>query len=207
MSVLNIPFYKNTKDNLHCVQACLKSVLKYYFPHKNYSFQYLDKVTYHRKNKWTWDFGMMLFLARLNFKVIYIADFDFYKFATLGEKYLIKIWSKDVYETQKKFSDFKQEQKLSRLVIKNRKIKLIKKNPTIDDINSLYKKEYLLLVSINPYSLDRVKGYASHLVVITNLTSRMITFHDPGLPPRPNRRVLNKNFEKAMDGTLIAIKK
>jgi hypothetical protein len=149
----------------------------------------------------------MLFLACLNFKVIYIADFDFYKFATLGEKYLAKIWSKDVYETQKKFSDFKQEQKLSRLVIKNRKIKLIKKNPTIDDINSLYKKGYLLLVSINPYSLDRLKGYASHLVVITNLTSKMITFHDPGLPPRPNRRVFNKNFEKAMDGTLTAIKK
>jgi len=35
----------------------------------------------------------------------------------------------------------------------------------------------------------------------------MITFHDPGLPPRPNRRALHKNFEKAMDGTLTAIKK
>jgi hypothetical protein len=205
--MFKIPFYKNTKDNLHCVQACLKSVLKYYFSDQTYSFKYLDKVTHHQKNKWTWDIAMMLFLVRLNFEVIYMADFDFYKFAVLGEKYLRNLWSHKVYETQKRFSDFKQEQKLAKLLIKNKKVKLIKKYPNIKDLKLLYNKEYIILVSINPYRLEKEKGYASHLVIVTNLTKKTITFHDPGLPPHPNRKILIKTFSKALEGTVIGIKK
>ena len=62
--MLKIPFYKNTKDSLHCFQACLRSVLKFYFPKKDYSFEYLDRITVHKKGKGTWVSAALLFLAK-----------------------------------------------------------------------------------------------------------------------------------------------
>jgi len=204
--MLSIPFYPNTKDNLHCSQACLKMILKYLFPNRNYSFSYLDKVTYHQKGKWTWDSALLIFLSSLGLEVIYIADFDFSKFAKFGEDYLKRIWDKKTFEIQKKYSNLSQERLLARQLIGNKKIKLIKKYPSLRDFKNLFKRGYLLLAAINPYALSKEDNYASHLVVILDITKKTIVFHDPGLPPIKNRRVFLKNFKRVLDGTLIGIR-
>lgn len=101
--MIDIPFYPNLKDDTHCVQACLKSVLKFYFPKRNYSFRYLDRVTAHKRGKWTWDSAALMFLAQIGFEVIEIADFNTRKFAQKGEDFLRSVWPRDVFETQKNF--------------------------------------------------------------------------------------------------------
>ena len=100
-------------------------ILKYLFPNRNYSFSYLDKVTYHQKGKWTWDSAMLIFLSSLGLEVIYIADFDFSKFAKFGEDYLKRIWDKETFEIQKKYSNLSQERLLARQLIDNKKIKVV----------------------------------------------------------------------------------
>ena len=208
-----IPFYKNTKDNTHCFQACLKSILKFYFPQKNYSFSYLDKVTAHKKGKWTWASAGLIFLAKTGLKVINIENFSYKKFAKLGEKYLKDIWPDEIFQTQKKFSNIKKEQIFAKKLLKEKKIQLEERYATLKDIRNLFKKKYILLCNINPYILKNKKGYSSHSVLITDITKNTIRFHDPGLPPFKNRKVSLKKFLKAMrypskeSASIIAVKK
>ena len=210
---LDIPFYKNTKDDLRCVQAALRSVLKYILPSKNYSFSYLDLVTAHKKDKWTWDGAMLLFLARLGFDVVYITKFDYKKFAHSGEKYLRSLWTDEIYKTQKQHSDFVQEQKFAKLLIKNRKIHLLHRQAIWNDVRRLWSERYLLMISVNACILDSLRGYSSHMVTITGITKQFVYFHDPGNPPIPNRKVSVKKFWKAAsypNGTsadIIALRK
>jgi len=210
---MTIPFYNNTKDDTHCVQACLKSVLKFYFPQKDYSFNYLDKVTAHKKGKWTWNSAFLLFLANKDFEVINIEDFNYKKFSKYGESFLKKNWTEEMFLVQKKFSDLKNEQKLAGKLVQNKKVILKMKPAMLHDIRLLFKKGYILLSVVNPYVLERRKGYASHLVVIISLGEKTITFHDPGLPPLKNRKTSLKLFLKAMrypskeSANLIAVKK
>ena len=195
--MLSIPFYSNTKDGLHCVQACLKSVLKFYFPNKNYSFQYLDKVTAHKKGMYTWDYAMLLFLTRKGFDIVYIVDHNLKEFSKKGERYLESIWTDEVFQDQKKYSNFKQEQRLVALLVKNRKINISERSAKFSDFTSLFKKDYILMVAANSLSLGDIKGYSPHMVLVTNITKNFIYFHDPGNPPFPNRKTSIKKFWQA----------
>ncbi len=210
---MKITFFKNTSDNLHCTQAVLKSVLKYYFPAKNFSFPYLDKVTNHFKGKYTVDSSTLLFLSELGFEVVYIINYNYPEFAKRGDKYLKEAFTSEVYKIQKKYTDTKKEQVFAKKFLENKEIKFLKRGATLNDLKSYYKKNYTLLVSYNPYIIRKEKGYASHLVVITKLTKNYITFHDSGLPPEPNKKVALKLFIQAMQypgrqsSKLIAIRK
>ncbi|MBI3671376.1 hypothetical protein HY249_01115 [Candidatus Azambacteria bacterium] len=211
--MLDIPFYSNLKDDTHCFQACLKMLLKHYFPNENSSFKYLDKVTFHKKNKWTWNSGALLFLSNMGFSVINIENFDYKQFVEFGEKYLRMIWTDEVFDTQKQYSDFKQERKLAKKLIKNKSIKLKRRWTNMGEVEDLFKKHYLIMISVNPYILKKMNGYAYHLVVITDIDKKYITFHDPGLPSLKNKKVLKTLFLKAMQypykesAALIAVKK
>ena len=206
-----IKFFPNTRDNTHCVQACLKSVLKYYFPRERYNFEYLDKVSCHQKGKWTWDTSWMVFMARLGFDIVYISSFDYKKFSKEGIPYLEKIWSKEIYDTQRKFSNFEIEQHNASKLLKNKKVRFLKRPSTINDLRRFFKKGYMLLCPINPNVLEGRKGYSSHLVLVTDLRKNMVTFHDPGLPPVENNTASTRKFLIAMgyptknDTTLIAV--
>lgn len=210
--MLKIPFYSNLKDDTHCFQACLKMVLKFFFPNRKYSFKYLDKVTFHKKNKWTWNNASLLFLSKIGFSVINIENFDYKQFFKFGEKYLKMIWTKEVFDVQKKYSDFNQEKKLAGKLIKDKSIKHYRRWATFKDLENLFKKQYLLMVPINPFILEKKSGYASHLILITDIKKKYIIFHDPGLPPLINKKVSKKIFLKAMtypykeSAALIAIK-
>ncbi len=210
--MLSIPFYKNLKDNSHCFQSCLKMLLKYYFPKKQYSFSYLDKKTSHKKNKWTWNSAPLLFLEKLGFTTINIENFDYKQFAQFGDEYLKMLFTEEIFKEQKKYSDLKKERLLAKKLIKNKKINLQRRYAQFNELAKLFKKKYLLLVPINAMVLDKKNGYSSHIVLITDINKKQIIFHDPGLPPYKNRIVTTQSFKKAMQypykeaASIIAIK-
>ena len=207
-----IPFYSNLKDNNHCLQACLKMVLKYYFPNKNYSFGKLDKMTMHVKGMWTWQSASLLALAEIGFEVINIENLDYKKFAKNGDKYLKKIWTEEVFSIQNKYSDLKQEQKIAGKMVESEKIKLVNRDVNFSDLENYFKKDYLVLVSVNPCVFENKKCYWSHIVLVTDINEKWVTFHDTGLPAIKNRKISRKKFEKAMtkprkpDTNLIALR-
>jgi hypothetical protein len=46
---IEMPFYPNTKDNTHCCQAALRSILKKIYPRKNFSYKKLKKYLINQK--------------------------------------------------------------------------------------------------------------------------------------------------------------
>ncbi len=207
-----IPFYKNLKDNNHCLQACLKMVLHYYLPNKNYSFKELDKISKHKKNKWTWQGSSLLFLSKLGFDVVNIENLDYKKFAVKGDDYLKKIWSDEVFETQNKYSDLKQEKEVAKQMVNSDKINLLNRDANINDVDNYFNKDYLVLVSVNPCVFENKKCYWSHIVLVTDINDNWVTFHDVGLPAIENRKISRAKFEKAMtkpwkeDTNVVALK-
>lgn len=210
---MKIPFYPNTKDDFHCVQAVLKMALKYYFPDEKWSFKKLDDVTFHKRGKFTWKNAMMLFLAEKGVEVVYITDFNFRKFADKGKPFLKINWPEKVFEVQDKYSDLNKEQKLTAKILKEKRIKLVTRPALLGDIRKLLKDGYLLMANINPSVLDGKDDYWSHFVLITDAKKDYILFHDPGLPPISERRAHISLFMKAMgfpkrrDATIMAVKK
>jgi len=195
-----IRLHKNLKDNLHCFQACLKMVLGYF--EDNYSFKQLDKISGFKKDKWTWSTKTLLYLSK-HYKVIDISGFDFKRFAQDGQEYLKWYYSPDVYKKQNKYSDFNQEQKLTKKLIKT-KVKIIKKDPRVNDIKKY--KNYLAVVYINDRILKGLRGYNNHSVVVTEISDKYVYFNDPGLPARKNK-AKKSLFNRAINDEVILIKK
>lgn len=209
----NIPFYANTSDDMHCVQAALMMLLKYFYPGKTFTFEELDSLTRHRSGMFTWLGDMLLELSKMGFEIISIENLDYAKFAQEGKGYLSSVWSEEVFSTQNQYSDLDHEQSTAQKVITDPNIKLIQKEIEIGDIEKYFLEGYFLLVSLNPLVLQGKEGYWSHLVVVTNITEDAVYIHDPGLPPLENRRVPKTIFTKAVtkpgkeDTNLVAIKK
>lgn len=208
---LNIPFFESP-DNNHCLQACLKMVLKHLMPEKEFSYSDLNKISKHIPDKWTWQGASLLYLTDLCFQVVNIENLNYKLFAKKGGEYLKTIWAPEVFEAQSKFSDLEQEQIIAQKLIINEKIKLINKDISLDDIINLINNDYIVMVSINPYVIRKEKGYSSHMVVINGIDDNHMVWHDPGPSGEKNKRTTISLFEKAItkpakeDGNIIGIK-
>lgn len=206
----HIPFYENLKDDTHCVQAALKMVLGFFDPERVYTFAELNEITAHEEGKWTWQYAMSDWLGKNGFVVVAIEDFDTNAFVDDGEGYLEKHWTPEVYEIQKHYSNFSAEKTFAERALKNKNVTLTSRPATIDDVLDYFSQGYVVMVSINPNILNDGEGYASHVVVVTNIDEEHITFHDPGLPPIAFREVSITDFKSAMGAStasVIAIKK
>lgn len=144
--------------------------------------------------------------------MVNIENFDYKQFAKFGDRYLKMIWPEEVFDAQKQYSDLIQERKLTKRVIKDKSIKLYRRGTNMEELKKFFNNNYLVMVTINPLVLTKQKGYSSHIVLITGIDNKYITFHDPGLPPLENRKVGIGLFKKAMEypakecASLIAIR-
>lgn len=192
-----VPFYANTKDNTHCYQAALRSVLGYFLPSKKYTFRELDKFTAKRKGKWTWPTQALLNFKKMGFNVKRKSTFDYAKFSKQGGEYLIEKYGEEKGNAQIKNSDIKQEMRLAKKYVENfgNKIQL----PKLSELKTLLKRGYLIGVNVNYYPLYNKKGYAGHFVVIFDIDDKYVYLHDSGLPPNSNAKIPRKNFIKAWE--------
>lgn len=203
MVIYNVPFYPNTKDDTHCVQACFKSILKY-FLNKNFSFKELDKLTKKAKGKGTWFFPMYLELSKIGFDVREIYEFDYVKYLSEGKNYLYKNFPKVKVEWYLKNSNLLDVKDYIRSALKV--IKHENRKASLTDFERLFSDGYLVVSDINYFALQRKPGYASHAVVIYGFDRDNFYLHDPGLPPRKSLKVRKKLFQKAGGDNLSAFK-
>lgn len=69
MYMKNVPFFANTPDDTHCVQASFRIILKYFLPERDFSYDQLDKMSRYRLGKSTWWPPMLLELQKLDLEV------------------------------------------------------------------------------------------------------------------------------------------
>lgn len=188
-------FYPNKSDDLHCSQAVIRMILKHFLPEKKFSWDEIDKLTGFKKGLWTWDLKSSIELAKMGFNVYDKALFDYERFSKEKGQYLIERYGKEVGEAQIKNSDILSETKRIREYLK-----LVKTDNTIAtlrDIKRLLKDGYLVVCNVNSRVLANKKGYVGHFVLVFDVGDNKILLHDPGLPPKPNRKVPVSIFQKA----------
>lgn len=190
-----VPFYGNTPDDTHCFQAVIRMVLKYYFPAKDYSWKKLDKITAKAAGLGTWPMAGFLWLIEKGLEIKLFAIFDYQEFVDKGEQYLLEFYGKQVGKAQIENSNISQERKFAREFLT--KAKIGKRLPTIEDIKSFLKKDYLVCCNINSKLLNNETGYSGHFILIFGFADKHLYLHDPGLPPLENRKITFAQFEKA----------
>ena len=163
---------------MHCVQACMQMLLHHY-AREVPSFAELDKITGHAgPGKLTWLTQALLWLETQGFRVVLVENLDYVQFAKYGESYLKKIWDKETFSIQKKYSDLKMEKGAagrlirSGIITKDRRMSLA-------DVRRMHGQGYFTMLSINPHVLNGFDGYGSHLVVIRGFGTRTVQLLDP----------------------------
>jgi hypothetical protein len=190
-----VPFYGNTPDGIHCFEASLQSVLKYFLPDRNFSMAEIEQITGKTEGLWTWPQPSLLWLHHHGFEVIQIEIFDYQRFINEGEQYLIEEYGERAGQEQISHSDITKERQICKAFLEE--IEVTKSLPDIDDLKAYLDKGYLLICSINSRALNEREGYVGHAVVVIGYTEQSLFLHDPGLPPQENREVPFALFEKA----------
>jgi hypothetical protein len=207
----DVPFYANTGDGTHCVQACLMTMLKYFLPEKDYTYEEMDEFTYKQKGKGTWWFPFVLKLKKMGLQVVDVSAFDLAEFYKSGEKYLrathrveVADWileKSNLLEVKKYITEF-----LEKVDFRNR-------TATLEELKELLNDGWLVGIDLNSRALNEKEGYSSHMVIIFSFENGIFTLHDPGLPPKANRKVSEKLLTKAWEyggkenKSLIAVRK
>lgn len=195
MVKLDVPFYPNTPDDTHCFQAALKSILKYFLPDREFTWEGLDKLSAKKEGLWTWPMSALLNLKKMGFDVVNMEDWDYKAFTQKGGEYLVEKYGKEIAEKQIKNSDTAQERKFAKEFVKV--FGEQKSLPKVEDIKRLLKRGYLVICNLNSLTLAGKRGYVGHFVVVIGFGDSNLYLHDPGLPPKENRKVSNKRFMKA----------
>src|SRR5581483_3299184 len=191
----DVPFFANTADGTHCVQACFRSMLKYFVPERDFSWTELDKLTHKLPRKGTWWFQMVLQFKKLGLKTKFIEYFDYERYWKEGNDYISGIFSPEVAEYHLHRSNLPDVKHLIPEFLRQTGFK--PRPATIEDIDKLLANGWLMAIDINSRTLNNRSGYSGHAVVVYKKEGQNYLIHDPGLPPNPSRKVTRKKLLEA----------
>lgn len=192
---MKIPFFPNTGDGTHCLQAVLMMALGYFFPDRKYTYEELDRISGKLPGKWTWPTRAMLWCFKEGLEVGLIEEFDYKDFADRGGEYLIERFGKEVGEAQIANSDIKSELEVARQFAKIAPLEY--RVPEIDDIKKLLKEDSVVIVNLNAAALYNVDGYSGHFVVVCDVKKDSVILNDPGIPAKAGVSVTFERFNAA----------
>lgn len=160
-----------------------------------FSWKKLEKMTAKKKGLWTWEMQGLINLKKMGFEIINLSDFDHGEFSRRGSKYLIERWGEKIAGISIKHSDISQERRIAKKFVKifGKKTTI----PKISNVKKLLRKGYLIICNVNSKILNNQKGYSGHFVLVFGFDKNNLYLHDPGLPPRKNRKVSMMRFVKA----------
>ncbi len=190
-----VPFFRNLPDNMHCFQACLKMVLKYFLPTQDFSWAELDGITGKEKDCWTWPFVGLAWLTHKGFEVINIDMFCIQSFIERGEKYILDFYGQEVGNEQIKYSNIALERE--RAVQFAKVVRTELRLPQYADIMAYLNEGFLIIVNVNAEALNKEDGYTGHFIVITGFEEDRLFYHNPGLPGALNNQIRWTDFDRA----------
>jgi len=192
----SVPFYSNTPDDTHCVQAAFRSILKYFLPDRDFSWAELEEMSAKVPDMSTWPAQMLLNLNKMGFEITLMEGFDANQFIKNGEAYLKKEFGQEAAEWQIANSDIKQERRLYQDLLDS-DVTYENLVPELSDIKRYLDQDYLVKVTLNSKRLNHKSGYVGHSVVVYDIDEQKLVFHDPGLPAMESRVERLADFEAA----------
>jgi hypothetical protein len=191
-----VPFFENTEDDLHCSQAVLRMILKYFEPQRDYSWEELDTITGFVLGKWTWATQALLWLKRRGYEIKSVDVFDYQRFVDVGSTYVLEFLGAEAGSKQIAMGDIEKERALARQYLEEIGAPL-RREATLQDLRQMRRDGFLTSTNINSNALNGQPGYNGHYVLLLDVDLKTVRLHDPGLPALPNRKVKIADFEKA----------
>ena len=196
LNMIKVPFFANTKDDTHCVQACFKMVLKFYFPDKDFSFEELDAMSYKVPGKGTWWFPALKQLEAMGVKCKIIELFDYQRYFKEGADYLVEFYGPQIATSILKTTNLEEVKHLIPALFPG--VAYENRTAGISDIDELLSDGWLVAPEISSSVINNHVGTTAHMVIVFANDGSNYTFHDPGLPPRAGRVESKKLFQIAM---------
>ena len=190
-----VPFYSNTKDDTHCVQAVFRMALKHFLPTREYSWKELDRMTQKETGKGTWWFPAVPALKNEGLAIAYIESFDYAHYYRQGESYLNKFYGPEIAEWFLQNSNLLHVKNLIPSFLDSCSSEV--RAASLNDIDKLLKVGWLVGVEINTRVLQNRSGFNGHMVLVIGRQESSYLIHDPGLPAYKAREISVHDFVRS----------
>lgn len=192
-----VPFFANTPDDTHCVQAGFRIMLKYFLPEREFSYEQLDRMSRKQPGKGTWWPPMLIELQKLGLRVKCVEGFSYEEFYKDGESYVRRLYGSETAQYYLEHSNLRQIRPLIPGFLE--KIRVENRPATFQDLDWLLDNGWLAGIDLNAAVLNDLKrsDYVGHMVVVFDKAGSDYWLHDPGLKPMPNRRVPRQKLSEA----------
>lgn len=192
--MLEIPYVGAPKNA--CALACYTMVAKYFFP--GTTFKQIAKASDWEPGYIVWAFKFWKWILDRGIRV---TDYDLVSlqaWANEGMEGLQKSVSKKEFEFYKKGTkDLEAFSDDIRKIMKHKNFRYKRQKPKFSDLRSAFKSGAVCEVVLDARTLDDREGFSLHRVVIVDVNSDTVTFHDPRKIPRPARRESLDLFKRA----------
>ncbi|HVX58762.1 MAG TPA: hypothetical protein VG964_03445 [Candidatus Saccharimonadales bacterium] len=192
-----VPFYSNHDDDMHCMMSVYASIVEYFLG-KKLSWRELESLTGYESGRAAWSVEALPRLADMGLDVRMIESFDYRRYLDEGEDYLKGKYSQEQLDWHYKNSNIREMQRWIPSFLD--KIKHEVRTPSLKDIDGLLAEKRLIFVTLNSRRLNGRGGFVSHAILVIDKEGDEYIVHDPGLPPKPYRRINSDLLLQAMGG-------
>lgn len=202
--------FSNTEDNTFCLQACVQSILDYYFPTVKITQSEIIKNTGYHSNFFTWSPQTVVWLNSLGLDIKLYSPFDYKRLIDEGLVYL-KEFKKEAYDIEEKRGEYNflpDIQTAANVMI--RKNLWIDERLDVEKLEELLEDQNTLCIGKTVYEwLDGnyIMGNSHFVVVVKKYASGKWLIQDPGLPIKENRKIDQFINNHSILGDIILIKK
>ncbi len=185
--------FSNDQSNTQCLQACVKSVLNYYFPTKFYSDDEVNKNTDYHNGCFSWSLRSIVWLNQLGLDTKIYSPFDYGELGKRGVAYLKEFKRDGAFELEQSRGEYRhieEVQKASAEVVASGL--WINKRMSVEDLESKLNDDNLLAIGKTVYEWLAgvpVVGSSHYVVVIKKYSPLVWRIMDPGLPVVEDRKV------------------
>lgn len=170
-------------------------ILKHLLNHE-FSWEELDHLTRGKSGESTSPAAAQIGMTELGLEATLIAEFNHREFIQRGIDYIRDNYGDEMADWQLANGDIQKSKDISHELLSS-PVLYEHRGPQLDDIRKYLDEGYTLYCGLNSKIIDNERGYRGHSVVVLSVNEKIVELHDPGLPPRPHRKVTTELFIQA----------
>ncbi|MDP9196852.1 MAG: hypothetical protein M3O22_08865, partial [Pseudomonadota bacterium] len=171
---------ENDVDGVSCFLACSQMVFRTKTGIKVPSFQELGDIIGRKEGQYSWEYGMLAYMARNGFDVEFISTFNLERLVKEKNSYMYEYFGEEAADDQIKNSDMDQGIKGIEGFLSSKKKKIACRVPTKNDIVNLINEGFYIIPYINQRILQADPGYVAHTILVYGYSDRGVRVHNPG---------------------------
>jgi hypothetical protein len=190
---------ENDEAAKRCVQASFRMVMEA-LTGTDPGAAAADEMTGYAPGRGTWQFRMLISLARAGLEVCDVEALNVDLFLEDPEAAIREqVRDEEVAEAYIADTNLPSEVAALRECVEDPRVGFLDQTPTLADAARAIGAKTLLLCHVNGRTLAEEPGHTGHLIVVEAIDEDGVLLHNPGPPAQSAKRVEAALFEKAWD--------